>query len=58
MREEWFGITNGPNLFINKLWPLIDVKMCFCSISSEQMDEFCICIDMYKIHVVSNTHYI
>ena len=23
-----------------QLWPLVDVKMCFSSISSEQMDEF------------------
>ena len=42
IREEWFGIANGLNLFINniELWPLTDVKMCFSSISSEQMDEF------------------
>ena len=49
IREEWFGIANGLNLYINskyivyceiKLGFLIDVKMCFSSISSEQMDEF------------------
>ena len=38
--------------------PLIDVKMCFSSISSKQIDDFllkfCICIDKYKINVVSN----
>ena len=39
--EEWFGIANGLNSFINnRVWPLIDVKVCFFSVSSEQMDEF------------------
>ena len=39
--EEWFGIANGLNSFINnRVWPLIDVKVCFVSVSSEQMDEF------------------
>ena len=41
IREEWFGIANVLNLFIKtELWPLIDVKMCFSSISLEQTDEF------------------
>ena len=41
IREEWFGIANGLNLFINnRVMALIDVKMCFSSIFSEQMDEF------------------
>ena len=31
--------------------------MCFSSISSEQMDEFCIYIDKFKIHVISNARY-
>ena len=52
IREEWFGIANGLNSFINnELWPLIDIKMCFSSISSEQMDEFCICIDKYPCSI-------
>ena len=33
------GFANGLNSYM--LWPLIDVKMCFSSLSSEQMDEFC-----------------
>ena len=42
IKKEWFGIANGLNSFINttELLPLIDVKMCFSSISSEEMDEF------------------
>ena len=39
--EEWIGIANGLNSFINtELLPLIDVKNVFSSVSSEQMDEF------------------
>ena len=38
--EEWFGIANGLNLFINnRVMALIDVNMCFSSLSSEQIDE-------------------
>ena len=41
IREEWFGNANKLNPFIiTELWPLIHVKMCFSSISSEQMDDF------------------
>ena len=39
--EEWFGIENGLNSFLNnRAMALIDVKMCFSSVSSDQMDEF------------------
>ena len=39
--EKWFGIANGLNSFINDMvMALIDVKMCFSSISSEDIDEF------------------
>ena len=38
--EEWFGIANGLNSFINDRVMALDVKMCFSAISSEQMDEF------------------
>ena len=44
-------------VYKQQLLPLIDVKMCFSSLSSEQMDEFCICIDIYKIHFMSNAQY-
>ena len=38
--EEWFGIASGLNSFINNRVIALDwCKMCFSSISSEQMDE-------------------
>ena len=41
VREEWFGIANGLNSFINnKVMALGWCNMYFSSISSEQMDEF------------------
>ena len=40
MREEWVGIANGLNSFINNRVMALDVKLCFSSISSEQMNEF------------------
>ena len=64
--EEWFGIANRLNLFIkkNRVMVLDPCKMCFFpSISAVQMDEFrvikfCICIEIYKIHVLSNARYV
>ena len=61
IREEWFWIAKGLNLFINVRVMALDVKRCFSSISLEQIGRisirFCTCINIYKIHVVSNAHY-
>ena len=63
IKEEWFGIANGLNLYINNRAMALDLcKNVFSSISSEQMDEifitFCIYIDKYKNHVVFNARYV
>ena len=43
-----------------ELWPLIDVKCVFLNIFRTNgwiLIKFCICIDIYKIYIVSNAHY-
>ena len=49
-----------PN-FSTGLWPLIDVKISiFLNIFRNNewiLIKFCLCIDTYTIHVVTNTHY-
>ena len=57
IREEWFGIADGLNSFLNSR--VMDFDWCK-NTYPEQMDEFwkfCICIGIYKIHVVSSAHY-
>ena len=61
--EEWFGIANGLNLFINnKVMALGWCKnVFFLNIFRTNgwiLIKFCVCIDIYKIHVVSNAHYV
>ena len=59
--EEWFGIANGLNLFINNRVMALDwcTYVFFLHIFRTNgwiFIQFCICIDKYKIHVVSNAH--
>ena len=63
VREKLFEIANGLNLFINNR--VMDLDWCknvfFLSIFRTNgwiLIKFCICIDIYKIHVVSNARYI
>ena len=58
--EEWFGIANGLNLFINNR--VMALNWCknvfFLNIFRTNgwiLIKFCLCIDKYKIHVVYNT---
>ena len=60
--EEWFGIANGLNLFINNrvMAHYSCENVFFLNIFRTNgliTIKFCICIDIYKIHVVSNAHY-
>ena len=47
--------------FSTELWPLIDVKLSiFLNVFRNNewiLIKFCLCIDIYVIHVVTNTHY-
>ena len=60
--EEWFGIANGLNSFINNRVMALDwcKNVFFLNIfwtNGWILIKFCICIDKYKVHVVSNAHY-
>ena len=60
--EEWFGITNGLNSFINNRAMALDwgKNVFFLNIFRTNgwiLIKFCICIDMHKIHVASNARY-
>ena len=60
--KEWFGIANGLNSFINNRVMALDwcKNVFFISIfrtNGWSLIKFCICIDKYKIHVVSNARY-
>ena len=62
IREEWFGIANGLNSFINNRVMTLDGRkiMFFLNIfrtNGRILIKFCICIDIIKIHVVSNARY-
>ena len=62
IREEWFGIENGLNLFINNksYGPCLIQNCVFLNIFRTNgliLINFCVCIDIYKIHVVSNARY-
>ena len=57
--KEWFGIANGLNSFINNRFMALDwcKNVFFLNIFRTNgciLIKFCICIDMYKIHVVAN----
>ena len=59
IREEWFVIANGLNLFINNRVMALDWcwKCIFLNIFRTNgwiLIKFCVCIDKYKIHVVSH----
>ena len=59
--EEWFGIANGLNSFINNRVMALDIckNVFFLNIFRTNgwgLIKFCICIDIYKNHVVSNAH--
>ena len=60
IREEWFGITNRLNLFINNRVMALDLckkNVFFLNIFRTNgwiLIKLFICIDIYKIHVVSN----
>ena len=56
IRGEWFGIANGLNLFINNRVMALFFLNTF-RLNGWIMIKFCICIDKYKIHVVSNARY-
>ena len=61
IREEWFGIANGLNLFINDRVMALDwcKNVFFLNIFRTNgwiLIKFCKCIDIYKIHVVSLMH--
>ena len=62
IREEWFGIANGLNLFINNRVMALDwcKNVFFLNIFRTNrwiLINFSICIDIYKIHIVSNACY-
>ena len=62
IREEWFGIANGLNSLINNRIMALDwCKNVFFvnifRINGWILIKFCICINKYKIHVVSNARY-
>ena len=59
---DWFGIANGLNLFINNRVMALDwcKNKFFLNIFRSNgwiLIKFCVYIDIYKIHVVSNAHY-
>ena len=58
-REEGFGIANGLNSFINNRVMALDwyKNVFFLNIVGTNkwiLIKFCICVDIYKIHVASN----
>ena len=60
--EEWFGIANGLNSFINnRVMAVHWCKNVFLLNNFRTngwiLIKFCICIDKYKIHVVCNARY-
>ena len=60
--EEWFAISNGLNSFINNRVMALDwwKNVFFLNILRTNgwiLIKFCICIDKYKIHIVSNARY-
>ena len=60
--EEWFGIANGLNLIINNRVMALDwcKNMFFLNLFRTNgwiLIKCCLCIDMYKIHVVSDARY-
>ena len=62
IREEWFGIANMLNSFINNRVTALDwcKNVFFLNIfrtNGWTLIKFCIYIDKYKIHVVSNAYY-
>ena len=62
IKEEWFGIANGLNSYINNSVMALDwcKNVFFPNIFRTNgwiLIKFCRCIDIYKIHVVSNAHY-
>ena len=62
IKEEWFGIAKGLNLYINNRVMALDwcKTVFFLNIFRTNgwiLIKFCICIDIYKIHVVFNAHY-
>ena len=62
IRMEWFGIANWLNLFINNRVMALDLckNVFFLNIFRTNgwiLIKFCVCIDKYKIHVVSNARY-
>ena len=61
IREEWFGIANGLNSFINNRVMALDwcKNVFFLNVFRPNgwiLTKFCIWIDKYKIHVVSYAH--
>ena len=63
---EWFGIANGLNSLLNSFINNRGMALDWCKdvfffnifrINRWILIKFCICIDMYKIHIVSNVHY-
>ena len=62
IREEWFGIAHGLYSFINNRVMALDwcKNVFFLNIFRTNgwiLIKFCMCIDIYKIHIVSNAHY-
>ena len=62
IREEWFGIANELNWFINNRVMALDLckNVFFLNIFRTDgciLIKFYTSIDIYKIHVVSNAHY-
>ena len=62
IRKEWFGIANVLNSFINNRVMALDwcKNVFFLNIFRTNrwiLIKFCICIDKYKIHAVSNARY-
>ena len=62
IREDWFGIANRLNSVVN--YRVVALDWCknvfFLNIFKTNgwvLIKFCICIDKYLIHIVSNAHY-
>ena len=60
--EEWFGIANGLNSFINNRVMALDgcKHVFFLNIfrtNGRILTKFCVCIDIYKIHVIFDARY-
>ena len=53
IREEWFGIANGLNRVMVPDWSKNVFFLNIFRINGWILIKFCICIDEYKIHVVS-----